>query len=40
MDWPAVAALTATALGTVTASALLGLPAVRAATGPSGLRTE
>lgn len=40
VDWPAVATLTAAALGTVALTTLLTLPAVRAATHPGGLRTE
>ena len=40
VDWPAVATLTAAALGTVAVTTTLVLPAVRAATRPSGLRTE
>jgi hypothetical protein len=40
VDWPAVATLTAAAVGTVTVTTALVLPAIRTATGPAGLRTE
>lgn len=40
VDWPTVATLTAAALVTVAVTTTLVLPAVRAATRPSGLRTE